>query len=89
MRMAKNGAYAVLSRISAVGCLAGASITRMINMGIEPFLICSSVLAIVAQRLIRRICTYCKESIEVSEATMASLDLASYFPKGTKKFEVS
>ena len=31
-------------------------------MGVEPFLICSSVLAVVAQRLLRKICNYCKES---------------------------
>jgi len=38
------------------------SIIRMKNMGIEPFLICSSVIAIVAQRLLRKICDHCKES---------------------------
>src|SRR3989338_7375541 len=67
---------------------AAGSITRMINMGVEPFLICSSVLAIVAQRLIRRICTFCKEPQEVSAATMKSLNLEKYFLKGTKKYEI-
>jgi len=64
------------------------SVTRMINMGIEPFLICSSVLAIIAQRLLRRVCTYCKEAQTVSSAVVKSLDLEKIFPKGTKKFEV-
>lgn len=41
---------------------AAGSVIRMMNMGIEPFLICSSVLAIVAQRLIRRLCSACKET---------------------------
>ena len=41
---------------------AAGSVIRMMNMGIEPFLICSSVLAILGQRLLRRICPECKES---------------------------
>ncbi len=41
---------------------AAGSIVRMMNMGIEPFLISSSALAIVAQRLLRRLCPRCKES---------------------------
>lgn len=40
---------------------AAGSVVRMMNMGVEPFLICSSVLAILAQRLLRRICPQCKE----------------------------
>jgi type IV pilus assembly protein PilB len=46
---------------------AAGSITRMINMGIEPFLICSSVVAIVAQRLIRRLCPKCREAYTMLE----------------------
>ena len=37
------------------------AITRLINMGIEPFLVTSSTIAIMAQRLVRRICPDCKE----------------------------
>lgn len=36
------------------------AITRLINMGIEPFLVTSSTIAIIAQRLVRRLCTECK-----------------------------
>ena len=64
------------------------SITRMVNMGIEPFLICSSMLAIVAQRLLRKICTYCKEPQEISQTVVDSMNLAGVFPKDTKKFKV-
>lgn len=39
---------------------APATITRLIDMGIEPFLISSSVLAVIAQRLVRRLCDSCK-----------------------------
>jgi general secretion pathway protein E len=41
---------------------AAASITRLIDMGIEPFLIASTVTSIVAQRLVRRLCPNCKKS---------------------------
>lgn len=54
---------------------AAGSIVRMENMGIEPFLICSSLLAIVAQRLIRRICPKCKEEYEVSEVLAKKMGL--------------
>jgi type IV pilus assembly protein PilB len=41
------------------------TINRLLNMGIEPFLVASSVNAIVAQRLARRICPDCKEEVDV------------------------
>ena len=43
------------------------AITRMINMGLEPFLISSSVIMIAAQRLVRKICDKCKESYEIDD----------------------
>lgn len=51
------------------------SIIRMMNMGVEPFLICSSVLAIVAQRLLRRVCLKCKEKYVVSDAVKKKVGL--------------
>ena len=42
---------------------APASITRLINIGVEPFLISAALNAILAQRLVRRICPNCKEEI--------------------------
>jgi type IV pilus assembly protein PilB len=44
---------------------APSTITRLLNMGIEPFLVSSSLNLIVAQRLVRKICTGCKEKIKV------------------------
>ncbi len=41
---------------------AAASITRLIDMGIEPFLIASSLTMVIAQRLVRRLCENCKEA---------------------------
>lgn len=54
---------------------AAGSIVRMMNMGIEPFLLCSSVIAIVGQRLIRRICQKCKEPFPIPSEMAAKLNL--------------
>ena len=43
------------------------SLVRLLNMGVEPFLITSSLIAIVAQRLIRRVCQQCREPYRLSE----------------------
>jgi len=43
------------------------SITRLIDMGVEPFLVASSVILLCAQRLARKICLKCRKKIEVSE----------------------
>ncbi len=43
---------------------APASITRLINIGIEPYLISASVNAVIAQRLVRKICENCKEPLQ-------------------------
>ncbi|MGE5551673.1 MAG: GspE/PulE family protein [Bacteroidota bacterium] len=45
---------------------APSSITRLIDMGIEPFLVSSTVIGILAQRLVRGICRNCRESYEVT-----------------------
>lgn len=52
---------------------APSSINRLMNMGIEPFLVATSVHLIVAQRLVRRICTYCKEPADVPAVALAEL----------------
>ncbi|MDP2929260.1 MAG: ATPase, T2SS/T4P/T4SS family [Candidatus Omnitrophota bacterium] len=41
------------------------SVTRLINMGVEPFLITSSIILVGAQRLVRKICPNCRESYEL------------------------
>jgi type IV pilus assembly protein PilB len=45
---------------------APSSIIRLVDMGIEPFLISSSVIGVIAQRLVRTICPYCKKEIPLS-----------------------
>jgi type IV pilus assembly protein PilB len=46
---------------------APSSIVRLIDMGIKPYLVSTSVVGVMAQRLIRRICSNCKEAHEASE----------------------
>lgn len=55
---------------------APATVTRMLNMGIEPFLVTASVNVIIAQRLGRRICANCKQPVEVPEETLKKAELA-------------
>ena len=47
---------------------AAATPMRLIEMGIEPFLVTSSLSGVLAQRLARRLCTHCKEPYEPTEA---------------------
>ena len=49
---------------------AASAITRLIDMGVEPFLIASSVILLVAQRLCRRICPSCKEPVHIPDAVL-------------------
>lgn len=51
------------------------AITRLIDMGVEPFLICSSLEAILAQRLIRTICNECKTPVMPNEDIIKSLGI--------------
>jgi type IV pilus assembly protein PilB len=60
--------HLVLSTLHTNG--APETITRLMNMGIEPFLVATSVHLICAQRLVRRICKDCSEQIEVPEKTL-------------------
>lgn len=67
---------------------AAGSVVRMENMGIEPFLISSSVLAIVAQRLLRRICAHCKEPQIISKMVAERMGLMK-FVDSTKDIQLS
>ncbi|MGZ8867240.1 MAG: type IV-A pilus assembly ATPase PilB [Thermoanaerobaculia bacterium] len=52
---------------------APSTINRLMNMGIEPFLVATSVQLIAAQRLARRICKNCKEAVDVSSQALMNL----------------
>ncbi len=63
---------------------APSSLTRLIDMGLEPFLISSSLILIVAQRLVRQVCPKCKEDHSPSPAALKDLglDVATKFFHG-------
>jgi type IV pilus assembly protein PilB len=54
---------------------AASSINRLIDMGIEPFLVSSSVIMIVAQRLVRRLCDKCKTPVKMHEEALKELNI--------------
>ncbi len=66
------------------------AIVRLVNMGVEPYLITSSLICVVAQRLVRRLCPKCKERYELNKEMIKRLDLsgvshsAFYRPLGCK-----
>ncbi len=60
------------------------AITRLLEMGIEPYLISSSLLASMAQRLVRKICPECKTSYSPSQAVLAELGV-----NGGEKLQLS
>src|SRR5262249_51303185 len=51
------------------------AIARMVDMGIEPFLVSSSVLMVCAQRLLRKICPHCKDSFKVPTDVIQRLSM--------------
>jgi general secretion pathway protein E len=54
---------------------AAAAVTRLLDMGVEPFLITSTVNAILAQRLVRRLCRHCREAYAPATEAMDALGL--------------
>ncbi|MDQ1689528.1 MAG: type pilus assembly protein PilB [Frankiaceae bacterium] len=69
----------VLSSLHATDAVA--ALHRFLDMGIESFLIASSVLAVVGQRLVRRTCTYCKAKVTPSPEDLAFYAEAGGRPK--------
>jgi len=47
-----------------------ATVSRLINMGLEPYILSSTIIGIVAQRLVRRICFDCREEVELTDPLM-------------------
>jgi len=67
------------------------AITRLMDMGVEPFLVASSLVAVAAQRLCRKICENCKEPYEITPAVLKRLNIKTskdatfYHGKGCSK----
>ena len=64
---------------------APASITRLINIGVEPYLISAAVNAILAQRLVRKICPHCKDTFAPSDEMKEFLELQGFAGATTYK----
>lgn len=58
--------------------------SRLIDMGVEPFLVSSSLLGVLAQRLIRKVCEKCKESFSPTEESLRNLGLEDKIGKDIK-----
>ena len=69
--------FSTLHTNDAVG-----TIVRLINMGLEPYLVCSSLSLTVAQRLVRKICPHCKESYRPTKEVLRSLGMDGEPQKG-------
>lgn len=54
---------------------AAGAVTRLLDMDIEPFLVASSLLAVMAQRLVRKLCPQCRERYEITDEELRELGL--------------
>jgi type IV pilus assembly protein PilB len=61
---------------------AATAIPRLLDMGVEPFLLASTLNVVIAQRLVRKICDHCKHSITVSPKEMRLKRADRFFGKG-------
>ena len=66
---------------------APSTIARLINMGIEPFLVSSAVRLVVAQRLLRRLCGQCKKPAKTPVQTLIDIGFLPEDAKNVKVFE--
>ncbi len=57
---------------------AAGSVTRLVDMGTEPFLVAASLEGVLAQRLVRTICKECRDSYEPNESVLNQLDLSAH-----------
>ncbi len=65
---------------------APSSVARMLDLGVEPFLITATVEGVIAQRLVRRVCVKCKEAYEPTEEQLMELELLPEDVKGKTFF---
>ena len=61
---------------------AASALTRLTEMGVEPFLSASGVLGVLAQRLARRLCTECRRPVKVPAATLREFAATNSLPEG-------
>jgi general secretion pathway protein E len=63
---------------------ASSTVTRLVDIGIEPYLVASSLICVIAQRLVRRICPQCREEHEPTPEELRDLKLIAISPKDLK-----
>jgi len=63
---------------------APSTINRLLNMGVEPFLVASSINLILAQRLARRLCTECSHEVEVNPEILVNIGIPAAEVRHTK-----
>lgn len=63
------------------------AVTRLIDMGVEPFLLASSLEGVIAQRLVRQICPACKTEYTPDETLLRSLDNSVKIPRDIKFYK--
>ncbi|OGW83742.1 MAG: hypothetical protein A2Z83_09475 [Omnitrophica bacterium GWA2_52_8] len=61
---------------------AAGAMTRLVDMGIEPFLIASSVICVAAQRLVRKVCPHCKSPVKIAEEVLERCHLSNKHLEG-------
>jgi type IV pilus assembly protein PilB len=66
---------------------APSTVSRLLNMGVEPFLVTASVNLILAQRLARKICQECKQPIETNVKALVDLGVKNDVAQGLKLFK--
>jgi type IV pilus assembly protein PilB len=67
---------------------APSAVSRLIDIGIEPYLITPSLICVVAQRLLRKLCMHCKEAYEPTAEQLKGINIKAdllYKPKGCAK----
>jgi len=77
---AKNAIQAALTGHLVLSTLhtndAASAVTRLIDLGVEPFLIASSLIGVIAQRLVRRVCPHCQEIYALSRGDLNGFGIA-------------
>jgi type IV pilus assembly protein PilB len=66
---------------------APSSVSRLLNMGIEPFLVSASVILIMAQRLARKICTHCKQEENIPVSALVNIGFSEEEAKVVKCYK--
>ncbi|NLK01394.1 MAG: type II/IV secretion system protein [Clostridia bacterium] len=82
---AANTGHLVLSTLHTNN--AASALTRLVDMGVEPYLVASSVIGVVAQRLVRKICPQCKKSHIITDNYPRDIPFSDGIKSGTMVYK--